>query len=239
MTEVAGVFDAVAEEYDEPRRRLVPCFEEFYGTAVAVAAHGLRDLRGLWGRGGPFRVLDLGAGTGLLSARLAAALPAVHLTLVDAAPAMLAVARRRLTGLGIAHTTRVADLADLAAVAGGPYDAVVSALAIHHLDDAGKRALFGRVRQALVSGGVFVNAEQVAGPTPALDRRYDAVWLAQIRALGATEEEIAGARRRMAYDRPASVADQCAWLAEAGFADVDCSFKHWRFAVYGGVATPP
>jgi tRNA (cmo5U34)-methyltransferase len=222
MTEVTSVFDAIAEEYDAPRRRLVPCFDQFYGTAVALAA-------------GAVRVLDLGAGTGLLSARLAAARTGVRLTLVDAAPAMLAVATRRLAGVaGIAHETVVADLTD--PLPGGPYDAVVSALAIHHLPDAGKRDLFARVRSALVPGGVFVNAEQVAGPTPALDRRYDEVWLAQIRALGASEDEIAGARARMAYDRPATVDDQCAWLREAGFTDVDCFFKSWRFAVFGGHA---
>jgi tRNA (cmo5U34)-methyltransferase len=38
----------------------------------------------------------------------------------------------------------------------------------------------------------------------------------------------------MRHDRPASVADQCRWLADAGLADVDCFFKEWRFAVFGG-----
>lgn len=45
-----------------------------------------------------------------------------------------------------------------------PWDAIVSALAIHHLDDAAKRELFARVHAALAPGGMFVNAEQVAGP---------------------------------------------------------------------------
>ncbi|MBQ1044598.1 SAM-dependent methyltransferase, partial [Micromonospora sp. C72] len=80
----------------------------------------------------------------------------------------------------------------------------------------------------------FVNAEQVAGPTPALDRRYDEVWTARITELGSDAEEIAGARERMRHDRPATVADQCRWLAEAGLVDVDCFFKEWRFAVFGG-----
>ncbi|WP_405091209.1 class I SAM-dependent methyltransferase [Micromonospora sp. NBC_01392] len=226
MTEA---FDAVAGRYDEARRRLVPCFDAFYGTAIEVAAP---PLRAALAAGRTPEVLDLGAGTGLLSLLLSAAVPGVRLTLVDGAPAMLAVATGHLTARGVPHRTVHADLAD--PLPAGRYDAVVSALAIHHLDDDGKRALYRRAADALVPGGVFVNAEQVAGPTPALDRRYDEVWTARITELGSDADEIAASRARMRYDRPAAVADQCRWLGEAGLADVDCFFKEWRFAVFGG-----
>ncbi|MDG4793970.1 class I SAM-dependent methyltransferase [Micromonospora sp. WMMD1082] len=228
---VAEAFDAVAAGYDAARRRLVPCFDAFYGTAVEVAAP---PLRAALAAGRTPEVLDLGAGTGLLSSLLAAAVPGVRLTLVDAAPKMLAVAAEQLTGRGVPHRLVAADLAD--PLPAGRYDAVVSALAIHHLDDSGKRALYRRAAGALVPGGVFVNAEQVAGPTPDLDRRYHEVWLAQVTALGSDAAEIAAAEQRMTYDRPAPVGEQCRWLAEAGLAEVDCFFKAWRFAVFGGRA---
>jgi SAM-dependent methyltransferase len=77
----------------------------------------------------------------------------------------------------VPHRAVLADLAD--PLPAGRYDAVVTALAVHHLDDAGKRSLYRRVADALAPGGVFVNAEQVAGPTPELDRRYHEVWLAR------------------------------------------------------------
>ncbi|MEU9827115.1 class I SAM-dependent methyltransferase [Micromonospora chersina] len=226
---VADAFDAVAGSYDAARRRLVPCFDAFYGTAVEVAAP---PLRAALAAGRTPEVLDLGAGTGLLSLLLTAAVPGVRLTLVDAAPGMLAVATGHLAARGVPHRTVLADLAD--PLPAGRYDAVVSALAIHHLDDGGKRALYRRAAEALAPGGILVNAEQVAGPTPALDTRYDEVWTARITELGSDAAEIAGARERMRHDRPAPVTDQCRWLAEAGLVDVDCFFKEWRFAVFGG-----
>ena len=86
----------------------------------------------------------------------------------------------------------------------------------------------------MAPGGMFVNADQVAGPTKALEAAYDRAWLVAVRRAGATEEEIAGARTRMTEDRCAPLADQLGWLADAGFVDVDCWFKDGRFAVYAG-----
>jgi tRNA (cmo5U34)-methyltransferase len=212
-----ATFDAQAAAYETPRRRLIPCFDAFYGTATGAL--------GLLGRP-PRRVLDLGAGTGMLAARVAAAHPDAELVLTDGAPAMLEQAR---AALGSRAQLHVADLAD--PLPPGPFDAIVSALAIHHLDDAGKQALFARVHAALPPGGVFVNAEQVAGPTPALDRCYRAWHEASARALGATDDEWAAAEERMRHDRCADVESQLRWLRDAGFDAADCLFKDHRFAV--------
>src|SRR4051794_3277176 len=81
MTNAAAqTFDAEAGDYDAARRRLVPPFDAFYGGAVAALELAGRPLR---------RVLDLGAGTGILARRVAAAHPGAELTLLDGAPAML------------------------------------------------------------------------------------------------------------------------------------------------------
>ncbi|HEY2770672.1 MAG TPA: class I SAM-dependent methyltransferase [Solirubrobacteraceae bacterium] len=218
MTNATEVFNDHAATYNGPRRRLIPPFDAFYGTAV--------DAIALTGRE-PERILDLGAGTGMLSSFVRAAYPGTHLTLLDSATQMLAQARE---GLGEDAATYVeADLVD--PLPAGPFDAVVSALAIHHLDGADKRGLFERVHGALVPGGVFVNAEQVAGPGPAFDDLYARWHEERARAVGSDDAEWAGALERMRYDRCATVENQLGWLRAAGFVAADCLFKDHRFAV--------
>lgn len=221
MSEPGGAavaFSSHALEYDQQRRRLVPPFDAFYGAVTDVLALLPRSLQ---------RVLDLGAGTGLLSAMIAAAHPEAEFELLDASEQMLLEARLRpdLEAAAI-------HLQDLRhPLPEGPFDAVVSALAIHHLDDGAKRDLFARTRDSLRPGGVFVNAEQVAGPSRALTKVYEQVWARQCRALGATDEELSAAAKRMAHDRCADTEPQLRWLREAGFAQADCVLKSWRFAV--------
>jgi tRNA (cmo5U34)-methyltransferase len=221
MSSATEAFSAHAPQYTALRRRLVPGYDQFYGAVVNVLSLNQHP---------PRRVLDLGAGTGLLSATLLAAFPEVSIELLDGSEPMIAQAVGRL-GDAVA-AVHVADMA--APLPDGPFDAIVSALAIHHLDDTDKRRLFSRAHAALVAGGVFVNAEQVAGPTHELNAIYTSMWERDCRALGATEEELDGARERMRFDRCADVESQLAWIRQAGFAAADCVYKSWRFAVLAG-----
>ena len=223
---IAGTFTAHARDYDAPRRRLVPCFDAFYGAALDRIAD--------WGMPPQARVLDLGAGTGLMAAHGQGA---------------LAHGRRSPRGRQRGHAgrgPRPGCRARPAPASRSPttrphrsataWDLVVSALSIHHLEDAAKRALFARIRDALRPGGLFVNAEQVLGPTPAAEAAYAARWRAEVQGLGATPGEIVAAEERMRFDRCAPLELQLDWLRDAGFAEVDCVFKAWRFAVYAGRA---
>ncbi len=219
----ASAFTRYAQAYDAMRRRLIPCFDDFYGAALRL----IDD----WKTREDFRVLDIGAGTGLFSAMVLERFPEARLHLIDASSGMLDQAKERFRG-NPAVTFGIGDMA--ASDLDGPWDIIVSALAIHHLDDSAKQSLFGRIVGALRPGGLFVNAEQVLGPTPEAEERYVRFWHADIRAAGVSEEEIARAAERMAFDRCASVAAQLVWMRDAGLRDVDCSFKSWRFAVLSG-----
>jgi tRNA (cmo5U34)-methyltransferase len=226
---VGRLFSLGAQGYDAVRRNLVPCFDGFYGSALDAIADwaGARASAAL-------DVLDLGAGTGLFSAMVLGRLPHARVHLVDVSDAMLAQARQRFAaaGGGARVSFEVSDYTQESL--GGPWDLVISALSIHHLDDGAKRALFARVFEALRPAGLFVNAEQVLGPTPAAEARYRRLWDEQVLGSGVDRVEYERAVERMRHDRCATLADQLEWMRAAGFAEVDCAFKQWRFAVYFG-----
>lgn len=137
-------------------------------------------------------VLDLGTGTGETLAAVLARHPGAAALGVDQSEAMLGAARQRLAGAPV--ELRVADLND--PLPGGPYDLVVSALAIHHLEGPDKAALFARIGDALGPGGRFVLGDVVVPVDPA-----DAVTPVT-----------------PGHDRPSTVLDQLGWLGDAGFA---------------------
>jgi tRNA (cmo5U34)-methyltransferase len=213
---------AGSDDYDRARRKLVPCHDDFYRTVLELLPFAPDDR---------FSLLDLGAGSGLLSAMVAEAFPRAHLTLFDLTPEMLLIARQRLKPLG----KRVKFVtADFAAAPTKPYDAVVSALSIYHLPDSGKRHLFVDIFKYLTPGGVFINADQVAGEGAAIDERARQMWIKRARELKLGERELAAALERMKRDLPATVGQQLAWMRESGFVGVSCSYRNLIFAVLSG-----
>ncbi|HLI60977.1 MAG TPA: class I SAM-dependent methyltransferase [Solirubrobacteraceae bacterium] len=157
----------------------IPAYDRLQSVVGEAAAVGAR------------RVLELGTGTGETALRLLAANPEARLVGVDENELMLAAAAERLPADRV--TLRVGRIEQ--PLPDGRFDLVVSALCVHHLDGAGKRELFARVRDRLTPGGRFVLADVVVPEDPA----------------DAQIETTPG------YDMPDSLAAQLAWLAEAGF----------------------
>src|SRR5262249_17847068 len=110
------------------------------------------------------RVLDLGAGDGILLGTVLEAFPEANGLAVDFSPLMLEQARERLAKFGRRAQTVEADLQTPAwrKAVSGPFDAIVSGFAIHHLAHERKRALYGEIYELLSDPGVFINAEHVA-----------------------------------------------------------------------------
>jgi tRNA (cmo5U34)-methyltransferase len=211
-----------ASEYDISRRRLIPCYDLFYAAAADLAAHSINTSSPA--------ILDLGAGTGLLSEFVMQKVESAELYLLDESPDMLAKAQQRLAQ----YDPKIFVQPMTEPLPTGIFHAIVSSLAIHHLADEDKRDLFRRIHQSLAPGGVFINAEQILGATQWQQELYEDMHLNGARALGSDEDEIRAAQERMTYDRCATLSDQISWLREIGFQNADSFFHSFRFAVYAG-----
>jgi tRNA (cmo5U34)-methyltransferase len=175
---VGDQFHFHPEAYLELVRSEVPAYDRLQ-EVVAQATRGL----------GARSILDLGVGTGVTAQRVLAEHPSARLVGVDESSAMLEHARRALPDADF-HAARLED-----PLPQGPFDLVVSALAVHHLDGAAKADLFGRVASVVVPGGRFVVGDVVVPKDPA-------------DALTPIDGE---------YDKPSSAAEQLRWLCKAGF----------------------
>jgi tRNA (cmo5U34)-methyltransferase len=222
MDELRQAFDEGAALYDAQRKLIIPDLEGFYNAAVWAAE---------WPGRCPY-VLDIGAGTGLLSARILERYPEATLTLLDFSKEMLDVARQRLHGRPNIFF-RIADYSQESL--SGRYDIIVSALSIHHLAHQKKRRLYSEIFDALNGNGIFVNAEQVRGETPWTDRRNIEYWDTFVRSGGLSKTEWEQVRQRRDYfDQMERLSVQMRWMRNIGFSDVDMIYKNRSFAVFSG-----
>jgi tRNA (cmo5U34)-methyltransferase len=223
MTEtIAQAFNDSVAYYDDWMRVALPSYEGIFTAALEQIP---------FKKAATISVLDLGAGTGLFSWHILEEFPSAMFTLCDLAPKMLDVARQRFAPYPSQFTYLIEDYRKISV--NQEFDLVISSLSIHHLSDDDKLTLFACVHSLLKDGGLFINIDQVWGPTEFWQSYYWDQWLERVRHSGASEEQIeASVQRRRTYDREASLADQLQWLGQAGFSQVDCVYKHAFVGVF-------
>jgi tRNA (cmo5U34)-methyltransferase len=174
-------------------------------------------------------VLELGGGTGALSAAVLDRLPQVRVTLLDVDPAMLDEARRRLALFSERVEFREGSfLGPLPAA-----DAVVASLALHHVHDMEiKTDLYRSIRAALVAGGAFLNLDAAVTEGARLNALGFDLWAARMAEHGIAAGE---ARDHFAAwadeDRYFPLDEELAALRRAGFAEVECFWRRNTSAV--------
>lgn len=214
-------FSQGAEEYDQQRKHVIPCLEDLYEITCNLATVENPQPK----------ILDLGAGTGLLTSYLHDRYPEGHFTLLDLSDEMLEIARARFEN---APNFRYMVADYLKEDFEGFYDVIVSSLSIHHLEHENKKFLYKKVYKNLSPGGIFLNADQVLGPHPNNEEEYQQNWMNKIDVGSLSDAEKKIILDRMELDNPALLLDNLKWLEEGGFNDVDTYYKYYNFVVIYG-----
>ncbi|NQW12048.1 MAG: class I SAM-dependent methyltransferase [Alphaproteobacteria bacterium] len=194
------------------------------------------------GSGGPAVAMDICCGEGRLTTALLARFPSLRVLAYDGSPSMLAATRANAGRDADRVETRVIDIAEADwRRPKTPLHAVVSSLAVHHLDGPGKQTLFADIFAALRPSGVFVLADLVEPATRRAQTVAADAWDAETRRRALdTDGTLDGFERFVAESwnhyrltepdpigQPSRLVDMLDWLRAAGFADVDV---HWMKA---------
>jgi ubiquinone/menaquinone biosynthesis C-methylase UbiE len=233
---------ALAKQYLEGVRGAIPMAEEQIELLLRIARKARPQLHSF---------LDLGCGDGVLGRAVLGEYPHARCVLVDFSETMLAAARQKMGAVENAVFV-LEDYGEpgwLRAIASyAPFDLIVSGFSIHHQPDGRKRSLYRELFGVLSAGGLFLNLEHVASATRWGEELFDEYFVEALcryhSQMGSRKsvEEIA----REYYHRPdkaanilAPVEDQCRWLREIGFENVDCYFKIFELALFGGTKPGP
>ena len=220
-----------------------------YRTAIPLAQEQIGIMMSILNtRSQPVEnFLDLGCGDGILGAAILGAYPNSHGVLADFSEPMLEQAREQLKQYAGQLMIENLDYGDPAWVnkmqAYGPFDAIVSGYSIHHQPDARKRQVYEEIYSLLKPGGWFINIEHVSSDSQLnvdlFENHYVAVRYAMEKSNGGkrTYAEIADEyknRPDKAANILAPIELQCDWLREIGYEEVDCYFRVYELAVFGG-----
>ena len=223
--DIKDKFNENSQNYDSQRKKLIPCFEDFYNISTSIAeSHSDTP-----------KILDIGAGTGIFSEYILKKYPKASLTLIDISEKMLDVSKLRFKNFSnikyIIDDYSTYDFTE-------KYDIIISSLSIHHLVDDEKLELLKKCYSILSSNGMFINSDQFLGETSYIEELNKKLWKENIENSGLSTEEILSCYERMSLDKEATLEQHLDWLKSLGFCDVSCVYKYYHFGVIMGRKMP-
>jgi ubiquinone/menaquinone biosynthesis C-methylase UbiE len=219
ITKVKEQFNHCAEKYDKHRKYFIPCYDDYYKRSISLLKFYKDDFK---------EVVDLGAGTGLLTKEMYELYPNAKYTLLDVSEDMLKIAKERFDGLNNFEFIECNYAEDIPA---NNYDLICSALSIHHLEKAERENLYKNIYRRLDKGGCFVNVDQFCASSETMNTLYNSWWYDYIHNGGLTPEQKDAWLERRKLDKEISIPETVELLKASGFEVVECIYSFMKFGV--------
>jgi tRNA (cmo5U34)-methyltransferase len=224
LKKVKNHFESEAGIYDENVVKVIPYYKEMLDALI---------LNLPFPQDKELKIIDLGCGTGTLPFLIKSKFPNARIICLDFAESMIKAAQEKLKNFsGIEF-----ELADITHYDfKDKYDAVVSSLALHHLEtDQDKKDFYQKIYSALNENGIFINADIKIASNELFQKTSLIKW-EEFMSHTLSKDEIQGYfNKYRTEDRPVVITDELIWLKEIGFRQIDVFWKYYNFAVYGGM----
>ena len=207
-------------EYDQIIRTYIPHYDESRAVQLDLLAAALAPSAN--------QIIDLGGGTGSLAEAILDRFSQCSVLVRDIDRDMLSIAQARLSRFGNRSKIEVGSYDDPLP----PVDAVLAAFALHHTRNLNEKTeLYRRIREAIRSGGVFLNADAVSGPFwPSLREE----WASFMTGKGLTlEQAYQNLDNWAGEDRYFSVHEELCAMARGGFEHSECFWRLGPIAICG------
>jgi tRNA (cmo5U34)-methyltransferase len=225
LQNVKDHFEEEAKGYDELILKLIPEYRSM--IKYLISSIPFYESK-------PIKVLDLGCGTGNITAAVKKRYPNARVTCIDLAEHMIELAKYKLS-----HYTDINYLVgDLRNVKfESDYDLIISSLALHHLQtDEEKVKIYQKIYDSLKVGGAFYNADNVLASTKYLENVSIKYWKEFMnKTISKKEIEERWLPTYYKEDYPAPLLSHLDWLRQVGFIKVDVTWKYVMGAVFGGL----
>ncbi len=219
INKITERFDRVALNYDEQRKFFIPCYDYYYETSISFLSHCRNDFNS---------VLDLGAGTGLLTKHLFKEFPSAFFTLIDISDKMLEIARLRFeNNVNIEYI--IADYSEV--LPQKKFDLIASALSIHHLENNSKIKLYSMIYEHLQNDGFFINLDQFNSNSLLINEHYNQWWYQYIENSSISENDRKLWLERRELDKENTIDETISMLKNIGFKDCECIYSFMKFGV--------
>jgi tRNA (cmo5U34)-methyltransferase len=217
---VENFYDQLSSDYTELIRKCVPRYDEqFYNLFCYLP----KDFK-------PQRILDLGCGTGNLTAAILQHFPNAEIHALDLSADILNECKERFKEhRNISYHQQDFSHLDFPE---NHFDLILSSFAIHHVQDEEKKKLYQQILAILKPNGLFEFADQTRGSTEEIYQTHIARWKIEAFKLGSTQENWDMWMQHQAdHDFHSPVVWHLETLKEVGFKDIDVLWKNIMWAI--------